>query len=110
MILQRSLCVTVLAAVAFQAAFAAGVRAQTGVDTDRAALEAFYDATGGASWTNNTNWKTAAPLDEWHGVTTDAAGRVTGCSSITTSWTAGSRPKSEAWRTFGGWISGLTTC
>ena len=45
--------------------------------TDRAALEAFYDATGGPSWKNSTNWKTAAPLGMWHGVATDLAGRVT---------------------------------
>ena len=44
---------------------------------DRAALEAFYDATGGAGWANSTNWKTEAPLGEWHGVVTDADGRVT---------------------------------
>ena len=57
------------------------VAAQTdpcGVETcDRAVLEALYDATGGANWTDDTNWKTSAPLDEWHGVTTDADGRVT---------------------------------
>ena len=48
------------------------------VATDRAALVALYDATSGQTlWTNNTNWKTAAPLGEWYGVTTDAAGRVT---------------------------------
>ena len=45
--------------------------------TDRTVLEALYDATGGAGWTNRTNWKTSAPLGEWFGVTTDAAGRVT---------------------------------
>ena len=44
---------------------------------DRAALEALYDATGGATWTDNTNWKTTEPLSEWHGVTTDSDGRVT---------------------------------
>ena len=44
---------------------------------DRAALEAFYDATGGAGWTDSTNWKTLAPLGEWFGVTTDPNGRVT---------------------------------
>ena len=43
---------------------------------DRAALEALYDATGGAGWTDSTSWKTPAPLGEWHGVTTDGAGRV----------------------------------
>ena len=45
--------------------------------TDREALEAFYDSTGGANWTNRTNWETSAPLGQWHGVTTDADGRVT---------------------------------
>ena len=51
--------------------------AQGSAASDRAALEAFYDATGGADWTDSTNWKTAAPLGEWYGVETDAAGRVT---------------------------------
>ena len=45
--------------------------------TDRAALEAFYDATGGPRWTRRTNWKTSAPLDDWYGVKTDSSGRVT---------------------------------
>ena len=38
--------------------------------TDRDALEALYDATGGSAWTDNTNWKTDAPLDQWYGVET----------------------------------------
>ena len=46
--------------------------------TDRAALEALYDATGGPNWNDDTSWKTAAPLGDWYGVTTDADGRVTG--------------------------------
>ena len=50
--------------------------AQGSVSTDRAALEALYDATGGADWTSNTNWKTSAPLGTWYGVHTDATGRV----------------------------------
>ena len=45
---------------------------------DRAVLEALYDATGGANWNNNANWKTDRPLSEWHGVTTAADGRVAG--------------------------------
>ncbi len=53
------------------------------VASDRAALEAIYDATGGESWTDSTNWKTAAPLDEWYGVETNAAGRV---RSLDLSW------------------------
>ena len=36
-----------------------------------------YDATGGPGWRNSTNWNTSAPLGDWYGVTTDAAGRVT---------------------------------
>ena len=44
--------------------------------SERAALGAFYDATGGPGWDISTNWKTAAPLDEWHGVETDADGRI----------------------------------
>ena len=47
------------------------------VESDRAALEALYDTTGGTGWTDSANWKTAAPLGAWHGVTTDAGGRVT---------------------------------
>ena len=67
-----------LAAVALCAVLAADAAAQGNAAADRAALEALYDATGGPGWTNSTNWKTSAPLGEWHGVTTDAAGRVTG--------------------------------
>ena len=44
--------------------------------TDRAALEALYDATGGANWRRNTNWKTDAPLSEWEGVQASDANRV----------------------------------
>ena len=49
----------------------------TNVAMVRAALVALYDATGGDNWTNNTNWKTAAALSTWRGVTTDSEGRVT---------------------------------
>ena len=44
--------------------------------TDRQALEALYDATGGPRWRRSTNWKTAAPLDQWYGVKTDTGGQV----------------------------------
>ena len=43
---------------------------------DREALEALYNATGGANWTNKTNWLTNAPVGQWYGVTTDGSGRV----------------------------------
>ncbi|GMN07104.1 hypothetical protein MTsPCn5_24930 [Croceitalea sp. MTPC5] len=45
--------------------------------TNRAALMALYDATNGPNWTVNTNWGSALPIDQWHGVTTDANGCVT---------------------------------
>ena len=51
--------------------------AQDTVESDKAALEALYDATDGSNWTNSMNWKTAQPLSPWHGVTTDGGGRVT---------------------------------
>ena len=45
--------------------------------TDKAALVALYNATNGDNWTDNTHWLSDRPLGEWHGVTTDADGRVT---------------------------------
>ena len=57
--------------------FSVTVEALPAPAADRAALEALYDWTGGPSWAESTNWKTSAPLGEWHGVTTDDDGRVT---------------------------------
>ena len=51
---------------------------QGSVADDRAALVAFYNATSGPSWANNSNWLSGAPLEEWRGVTTDDSGRVVG--------------------------------
>ena len=62
---------------ALWAGLAAGAAAQGSAAADRAALEALYEATGGPGWTDNTNWKTSAPLGDWFGVTTDGDGRVT---------------------------------
>lgn len=45
-------------------------------ETDREALVALYNATGGASWNNNRNWNTDADLSKWHGVQADGDGRV----------------------------------
>ena len=67
-----------LAALGVWAGLAAEATGQGSPTTDRAALEALYEATGGPGWTNDTNWKTVAPLGEWYGVTTDADGLVTG--------------------------------
>ena len=50
--------------------------------TDREILVQFYEATEGPNWKNRTNWLTGAPLGEWHGVTTDADGRVLALSLL----------------------------
>ena len=34
----------------------------------RGVLVAIYNATGGANWTNNTNWLSDRPIGEWYGV------------------------------------------
>ena len=44
---------------------------------DRDALIALYRATDGPNWTNKENWLSNRPPDEWYGVTTNSAGRVT---------------------------------
>lgn len=36
---------------------------------DSLELVSFYKATNGGNWTNNTNWLSEAPIDEWFGVT-----------------------------------------
>ena len=46
-------------------------------EIDREVLEALYHATGGAEWSDQTNWLSDAPLAEWFGVGTDESGRVT---------------------------------
>ena len=43
---------------------------------DRAALEALYNATNGADWTDQTNWLSEEPLSTWHGVSLSDDGRV----------------------------------
>ena len=49
-----------------------------GQQADYAVLLALYDSAGGANWTDNTNWLTAAPIGDWYGVTTEGSGRVVG--------------------------------
>ncbi|MYA65039.1 MAG: hypothetical protein F4139_09875 [Gemmatimonadetes bacterium] len=46
--------------------------------TDRNALVALYNATGGPDWTRSDNWLSNQPLDEWYGVVVDGTGRVAG--------------------------------
>ncbi len=43
---------------------------------DRAVLVELYNSTGGANWTDNTNWLGEKPIDQWYGVETDSNGRV----------------------------------
>ena len=45
---------------------------------DEAALTALYHATDGTNWARVTNWLTDEPLSQWHGVTVNRNGRVTG--------------------------------
>ena len=40
------------------------------LEKEREALIAFYKATGGDNWTNNTNWCSDKPIDEWYGIQT----------------------------------------
>ena len=69
-----------MAVVAMALGSAAGTElaeAQTDPSTDRVALVALYNATDGPNWSNETNWLSAEPIGEWHGVITDGSGRVT---------------------------------
>ena len=50
--------------------------AQGSVATDRAALAALYESTGGVDWRNRTNWLSDEPIGDWYGVVTDDGGRV----------------------------------
>ena len=43
---------------------------------DRAVLAALHAATDGPNWADDENWLGDGPLEEWHGVETDAFGRV----------------------------------
>ena len=45
---------------------------------DRDELVEFYEDTGGPNWTDDTDWLSHAPLDDWHGVDTGMDDRVTG--------------------------------
>lgn len=44
--------------------------------SERDILIAFYNATDGDNWTNNTNWCSDYSLGSWYGVETDANGKV----------------------------------
>ena len=48
-----------------------------GDPSDRTVLTQLFDATDGPNWTESAHWVTREPLERWHGITTDAEGRVT---------------------------------
>ena len=64
------------------AAATAPPAASGSAETDREALVALYNATGGENWDKSANWLSDAPLGEWEGVTTDFDGRVTELSLL----------------------------
>ena len=70
-----------LGTILFAAALLGGQPVQgqqpTAAELDRAALEALYDSTDGANWTNSTNWKIDDDLGTWYGVLVTSDGRVT---------------------------------
>ncbi|MDE2783399.1 MAG: Ig-like domain-containing protein [Gemmatimonadota bacterium] len=47
-------------------------------EIDKQALQDFYDATNGGSWTRSDGWLEDEDLDRWHGVRIDSIGRVSG--------------------------------
>ncbi len=48
----------------------------TSAETDREALVALYNATGGESWERRCGWLSDKPIGEWEGVTIDQDGLV----------------------------------
>ena len=53
-----------------------GTGVECGLLTDREALVALYETMGGPNWVDAENWLTDAPIGDWHGVESDASGRV----------------------------------
>ncbi len=54
-----------------------GTDGECGLLSERDILVAFYHATGGPDWRDDSNWLSDAPLESWHGVDMDDEGRVT---------------------------------
>ena len=63
------------------------------VAADRAALESLFWATNGPRWEKSDGWLSDKPVGEWHGVSTNNAGRVVGLS-LTDEWLTGRIPAS----------------
>ena len=72
-----SMFMALMAALVFSVATGVGPVAAQSAEQDRKALEALYNATGGSDWSNNTNWLSDEPLEEWRGVSINSDGRVT---------------------------------
>ena len=53
-----------------------GLVGSASAQTDRDALIAFYNSTGGENWANNTNWNSEEDISTWFGITA-VGGRVT---------------------------------
>ena len=47
-------------------------------DPERASLITLYERTGGKNWSVSTNWLSEESVADWHGVTVDEYGKVTG--------------------------------
>ena len=62
--------------------FATPTPTPTPATTERNALIALYEATGGDNWRRDDNWLTDAPLEAWFGVRTDSGDRVIGLRLI----------------------------
>ena len=45
-------------------------------EVDRAALVAFYNATGGPNWSRSANWLSEEPIGRWEGIVANGMGRV----------------------------------
>ena len=58
------------------AACGADAPVDTSPESDRETLVALFQANEGQNWFYKKNWLTAAPLDEWYGVTIDGDGRI----------------------------------
>lgn len=76
------------------------------LEVERAALEALYNATGGASWTRRDNWLSAAPVDDWHGLATHPSGRVHTIDLRSNGLTGSIPPEIEAFEDLVGLILG----
>ena len=78
--------------------------------TDREALIALYDSTGGSGWTNNENWDDSAQeLGMWFGVTTDATIASSGSILPTTTCAEPCRPSWLGLPSWRRWTSAATS-